>query len=186
MSLTDKCLDFRPTEGPYKQKLPSVQSSNSINLLPLPKAACYFQGQISTGIFWAADVPLHPSTHHQECLSDGGAAHQNPIRTLLATRRTHAQKASCGGRSVPFSSSFLPLYFTVSLCPPNTPSLKQTKQVFNDFFLFVCLFVLTKQLSKKLVSTSGWLSINSMGDSGRRRCGHANKSISGALDRWGL
>lgn len=185
MSFTDKCLNFRPTKGPLKQKLASVQSANGINLLPLLRAARYFQGLISTGIFWAADVPLHPA-HHQECLGDRGAAHQNTIRTLLATRWTHAQNASCGGRSVPFnSSSFLPLHTAVSLCPPNAPSLKQTEQSI-QFSFFFCLFVLTKQRSKRWVSTSGWLSMNSMRDSGRRRCGHVNKSISGALDRWDL
>lgn len=185
MSFTDKCLNFRPTKGPLKQKLASVQSANGINLLPLLKAARYFQGLISTGIFWAADVPLHPA-HHQECLGDRGAAHQNTIRTLLATRWTHAQNASCGGRSVSFnSSSFLPLHTAVSLCPPNAPSLKQTEQSI-QFLFFFCLFVLTKQRSKRWVSTSGWLSMNSMRDSGRRRCGHVNKSISGALDRWDL
>lgn len=132
MSLTDKCLNFSATKGSLKQKLVFVQSANGINLLPLLRAACYFQGLISTGIclfiFLAADVPLHPA-HHQECLSDRGAGHQNAIRTLLATRRTHAQNASWGGCSVPFnSSSRLPLHFTISLCPPDSPSPKQTEQ----------------------------------------------------------
>lgn len=134
-----------PPRGLTSKSWPLCNHQIALTSCLSPKQPRYFQGQISTGVFWAADVPLHPSTHHRECLSDRGAAHQNHIRALLATRRTHAQNASCGGRSVPFSSSFLPLYFTVSLCPPNTPSLKQTKQVFNDFFvcLFVC-FVLTK------------------------------------------
>lgn len=125
MSLTQ----FQSHQGPLKQKFVSVQSANGINLLPLLRAARYFQGLISARFFFlAADVPPHPA-HYQGCLSDRGAAHQNAIRTLLATRRTHAQNASCGGRSVPFnSSSRLPLHFTVSLCPPSSPSPKQTEQ----------------------------------------------------------
>ncbi len=176
-------LNFRATKRPLKQRFASVQSANGINLLPLLRAARYFQGLISTGFFLAADVPPHP-THHQGCLSDRGAAHQNAIRTLLATRRTHAQNASCGGRSVPFnSSSRLPLHFTVSLCPPNSPSTKQTEQSIQWHFFW---FVLTNQLSKRWVLTPGWLSMNWVRDSGRRRCGHVNKSISGALDGWDL
>lgn len=94
--------------GAFKEKLTSVQSVNGINLPPLLRAARHFQALISAGIFWAADVSLHPA-HHQECLGDRGAAHQNAIRTLLATRWTHAQNASCGSCSVPLnSSSFLP------------------------------------------------------------------------------
>lgn len=129
MSLTDKMSEFQSHQSASQAKPSlSVQSANGINFLPLLRAAPYFQGLISTGCFLAADVPLRPA-HHQGRRSDRGAAHQNAIRTLLATRRTHAQNASCGGRSVPFnSSSRLPLHFTVSWCTPNSPSPKQTEQ----------------------------------------------------------
>lgn len=49
LCLTNKCLNFRATKGPLKQKF--VQSANGINLLPLLRAARYFQGLISTGNF---------------------------------------------------------------------------------------------------------------------------------------
>lgn len=126
--------------------------------------------------FLATDVPLHPA-HHRGCPSDRGAAHQNAIRTLLATRRTHAQNASCGAHSVPFnSSSRLPLHFTVSLRHPNSPSPEQTEQSIQWHFLGLCWQTnLAKGESRPLA-----------GYGGRRRCGHVNKSISGALDGWDL
>lgn len=172
LCLTNKCLNFRATKGPLKQKF--VQSANGINLLPLLRAARYFQGLISTGNFGSRCSA--PPAHCQGCLSDRGAAHQNAIRTLLATRRTHAQNTSCGGRSVPFnSSSRLPPHFTISLCPPNSPSPEKTEQSIHLHVFF--WFVLTNQLIKRWVSTPSWLSMNWMRDSGRRRCGHVNNSI---------
>lgn len=172
--------EFQSHQGAF---LVSVQSANGINLLPLHRAACYFQGLISTGFSLAADVPLHPALR-QGCLSDRGAAHQNAIRTLLATRWTHAQNASCGCSSVPFtSSSPLPLHLSISLFTYNSPSPKQTEQSIQWLFLGGGI-VLTNQLSKRWVSTRGWLSMNWVRDSGRRRCEHMNKSISGAFDGW--
>lgn len=104
--------------------------------------SCLSPGLLFSGLnfhrnFWQ-QMFLSTPPHHQGCLSDRGAAHQNAIRTLLANRRTHAQNASCGGRSVPFnSSSRLSLHFTVSSRPPNSPSPKRTEQSVQWHFFVV-------------------------------------------------
>lgn len=77
MSFTDKCLNFRPTKGPLKQKLASVQSTNGINLPPLLRAARYFQGLISTGIFLGQQ--MFRSTPH--IIKNASATEGPPIKT---------------------------------------------------------------------------------------------------------
>lgn len=116
----------------------SMQSVNGINLLSLLREACYLQDIISKEIFFFLAACSSPPRPSLGCLSDREAAHQNAIRTLLATRRTHAHNASCGGHSLPFTSaSRLPLQFTISLHPCNAPSQSQPNKAFYDIFL-VC------------------------------------------------
>lgn len=66
----------------------------------------------------------------------------------------------------------------------HSPSPKLTEQSIRWWCFFWS--VLTNQLRERWVVTPGSLSMNWVRDSGRRRCGHVNKSISGALDGWDL
>lgn len=74
----DKVSVFQTQPGAFKKR-----SVNGI-----------FWCLISTGVFFfwdgwrggAADVPVLPAHHQERADSDRGAAHQNAIRTPLATR----------------------------------------------------------------------------------------------------
>lgn len=151
MSLTDKCLDFRPSKGPFKQKLASAQSSNSINLPPLFRAAPLFSGPNFHRNYLGSRCSAPPIIKNA-CATEGP-----PIKTPSGPcwppdedmpRKHHAGAVQ----------SHLARPFCLFISPSHTITKTDKSNSRSDF-----LFVLTKQHSqKKKVSTSGWLSINSM------------------------
>lgn len=137
-SSADKCLCFRPTEVPFKQRLAFVHSVNGINLLLPLRAERNFRGLISTGNFWGSRCSAPPRTSSRMAGATEGPPIKMPSGPCWPPDKHMPRMHHVGGRSVPFNStSSQPLHLTVSSCFPNAPSLKQTYQSIQLHFFFV-------------------------------------------------
>lgn len=170
------CLVFcwQMSECPNHQGVSRAKvCPSAIDKWPLPAASPQssrsFGSLTCTGYLMAADVPLHPARHQGPPIKTPSGPRWSPDE--LMPRMHHVGAVQ----------SHLP---RPHVCHFTLPSASVVKPYY--FFLGRGGLVLTNQLSKRWVSTPGWLWMNWMRDIGRRWCKHVNKSISGAVDGWDL